>query len=260
MNITPFALAQRYLAITDAALPSRITALYLTGSVALDDYVPGQSDVDFVAVTSSGLTHAECDRLEEVHVALVEPAAPHFDGIYVTPDDLRSDPTTVRTGAFVLEGRFTRGESFEANPPTWLILHDHPLPVRGPARPQVFHDRAVLERWTRQNLQTYWRDQLERLDRGRAALRRDRDRLNRAIAWSVPGVARLHHTLATGTNTSKTGACRYALEQFPRWKDLIYEALALRAGRAIATREPAVRLADLVAYMETVITSALAES
>ena len=59
----------RYLELIDAALPERIAGLYLTGSIALGDYRPGQSDIDFVAVTNNRLS---AEELEEVEALLKE--------------------------------------------------------------------------------------------------------------------------------------------------------------------------------------------
>lgn len=42
-----------YQARIDAEAPGLLQGLYLVGSLALDDYRPGVSDVDFVAVTES---------------------------------------------------------------------------------------------------------------------------------------------------------------------------------------------------------------
>ncbi|MBO0694234.1 MAG: nucleotidyltransferase domain-containing protein, partial [Acidimicrobiaceae bacterium] len=40
----------RYLRLADLWLPGRVTGWYLVGSLALDAFRPGRSDVDFVAV------------------------------------------------------------------------------------------------------------------------------------------------------------------------------------------------------------------
>lgn len=39
-----------YLRLAYERLPDRISGLYLIGSLALDDYRPGQSDIDFVTI------------------------------------------------------------------------------------------------------------------------------------------------------------------------------------------------------------------
>ena len=44
-----------YARLVDEKLPERIRGLYLTGSLALDDYRPGRSDIDFVAVSDTAL-------------------------------------------------------------------------------------------------------------------------------------------------------------------------------------------------------------
>jgi hypothetical protein len=59
-----------YLRLLDERLPGRVTGLYLVGSVALDAYQPGQSDIDFVAVTDTPLSNAELYELGSLHVNL----------------------------------------------------------------------------------------------------------------------------------------------------------------------------------------------
>src|SRR5712692_5094651 len=53
-----------------------------------------------------------------------------------------------------------------------------------------------------------------------------------AAAWCVLGVSRLHHLLATGAMTSKSGAGRHALAVFDsQWQAIIHEALRARESR-----------------------------
>lgn len=44
-----------YLEVADRLEPGLVEGLYLQGSIALGDYRPGVSDIDFVAVTSRPL-------------------------------------------------------------------------------------------------------------------------------------------------------------------------------------------------------------
>ena len=46
-------LVAAYLTLVDAEVPGLVEGLYLTGSLALDEFRPGRSDVDFVAVTAA---------------------------------------------------------------------------------------------------------------------------------------------------------------------------------------------------------------
>ena len=50
-----------FLVEADAALPAFIRSFYLVGSIALDDYRPGGSDIDFIAVTPARLVSATVD-------------------------------------------------------------------------------------------------------------------------------------------------------------------------------------------------------
>jgi predicted nucleotidyltransferase len=87
---------EAYLAAIDAHLPDRLSAFYLVGSIALGDYRPGASDIDFVAVTPTLLVNTELETLAALHVVLHAAMPSLFlSGIYVTPDDLLRDPRTL---------------------------------------------------------------------------------------------------------------------------------------------------------------------
>jgi hypothetical protein len=59
-----------YARLVDDRLPGRIRGLYLAGSLALDDYRPGRSDIDFVAVSDTALQPSELETLRQVHAEL----------------------------------------------------------------------------------------------------------------------------------------------------------------------------------------------
>ena len=83
-----------YLEIVDREAPGLIEGLYLTGSVALGEFPPHTSDVDFVAVTAAPPDSAAVLALSRAHRRLREPhARPFFDGRYVTwADALQTFP------------------------------------------------------------------------------------------------------------------------------------------------------------------------
>lgn len=248
--------AARYLDLADEAFPGRIEALYLVGSTALGDYVPGKSDIDFAAVTSQPFHSTDEARLRRIHTHLQRAVhRPWFDGIYVTWNDLQRDPTTIVRAPHTHEGVFALDRGFEANPSVWLHLARHPLSVRGPAHPAVWHDPAVVRDWNRANLNTYWQSLLAQLKgvRFRLLMAARAAALDGPIEWCVPGPARLHYTIVTGDVVSKSDACDYALRVFPRFAALIEEALALRHGRAPSSRRRQERYHDLLRYMQTII-------
>jgi hypothetical protein len=238
--------------LLDTLLPGHVEGLYLVGSLALDDFQPGQSDVDFVAITPTPLQQDEIDRLAELH-ELLQSEYPDLrvDGIYVTQDDLARNPLELGPRPHHHEGEISVAPAFEANPAVWLTLRRHALPVLGPAQPDVRHDPEVLRSWTLDNLNSYWSGLVQQIRR--FVEQRAKPLPNDAVFWCISGVPRLHYTLATGDVTSKSGACLYSLEAFPeRFHPIIRTALAIRSGEADA----AVDARDVHAFMEHVIEDA----
>jgi hypothetical protein len=245
-----------YLRLIDEWLPARITGLYIVGSVALDDYQPGQSDIDFVAVTDNALRPSELEQLEQIHSKLRRTASrPKLDGVYVTWLELRVDPLGL-SAPYCLDGRFASSGGFAANPVTWHMMHRHRIPVRGPAEPIVRHDVELLRKWCCENLQSYWAGWVHgartRFVRRLFSLSRE------ATVWGVLGVTRLHATIKTGDILSKSAAGTYALEVFPpQWSPIIQEALGGRLGHSVTCyRNAFARRRDALAFIEYVILDA----
>ena len=59
-----------FLDTVDAEAPGLVEGLYLTGSVALDDFRPHESDIDFVAVMATHPDTASIATLERAHARL----------------------------------------------------------------------------------------------------------------------------------------------------------------------------------------------
>ena len=229
-----------YLGLVDVAVPGLVEGLYLVGSVALDDYRPGASDVDFVAVTAARPDPRIRAALGRVHRRLAR--RPRFEGVYVTWSELAADPASA--------GR---------DPVTWHTLAGHGLGVRGPERSSVavWTDEAALAAWCRTNLDSYWRRwhrqaSLPLSRRSLACLR------SWGPAWAVLGVSRLHYTIATGRITSKYGAGRYARDVFgPQWTPIVGECLRIRAGASLSYPGRLARRRDALAFLDMAIDDAL---
>jgi len=251
------ALVAAYLHRVDQELPGRLTGFYAVGSLALGDYRPGQSDIDFVAVTDSALASTELDTLRKIHARLgrIRPW-PKMDGVYVTWKDLRAAPAGL-SAPYCLNGRFFSTGAFAANPVTWATLRRHPFAFRGPAAPEVWHDDGSLRDWCRQNLEDYWMHWV-RAARTQA-IRRVFTLSRRARVWGVLGVTRLHATIRTGDIFSKTAAGAYASHAFSeQWAAVIEDALTGRLGGAAFFRlDTFRRRREALAYMEFVINDAL---
>lgn len=249
----------RFLQRADVLLPGRIEGYYLAGSLALDDYQPGQSDVDFVAVTTSPLQPIELDLLRELHATLhARRAKPGLDGVYVTWQHLAHDPAPL-SAPYHNDGRFGANGGFAANIVTWHTLHQSCVAVRGSTVPDIWRNDAVLRDWCRANLRSYWAGWVH------AARQRPIQKLygltRTAVIWGVLGVTRLHATILRGDILSKSAAGEYALETFPpQWAPIVREALAIRHGdRAGHFANPWARRQAMLAYMDFVMADAQGE-
>jgi len=219
-----------FIAGVERAAPGRLEGLYLYGSAALCDYRPGQSDLDFAAVSTAAWPPESLSRLGRLHARLARaPGQPAVDGLYLTWAELGGDPTrAVAPGA--LGGAVQRRGAFDANWAVWETLHRYPLALRGPTQPAVRTDAGGLKAFCLGNLASYWQPLAQRVA-AEGAL--DPDRAAAALLWCVPGVLRLAYTVATGDVTSKSGAVRWALARTQtRWAPILRRALALRQGRA----------------------------
>lgn len=239
--------------LIEARLPGQLEAFYLTGSVAQGDYRGGLSDIDFVAVLRGP---PDIAALSAAHAELAHRHRhPDCDGIYILPGELAEPPSG--TGVSVRGGQ-VRISADERHPVAWLMLADHGIALRGrqPDSRWIAADREAAIQYSRQNLQSYWRNWLDTRRRlvsvaGMALLSDD------AITWGALGVARLHATILRGEVPSKAGAAAHAQSAFPDHDRIIAEALRLRtdpAGRP-SYGTPLARRRDLIAFMDAVIGS-----
>jgi hypothetical protein len=268
-----------YLDAVDVEVPGLVEGLYLVGSVALGDFRPRTSDIDYLAVTAVRPEGSALAALRRVHHRLRARGRPYFDGVYVTWEDLARDPIHAGPGPSSHEGRFQPPRRGGCDPVAWHTLALHGVACRGPApdRITVRTDRSALAAWAVSNLDSYWRRLLRQAARsgslwGAATL------TPYGAVWIVTGVSRMHYTLATGGICSKEDSCRYALATFPeRWHRVVNEAARIRradfAGSGIAGtatdalrylgpgrplyRRPWARRTDVLAFGDVVITDAI---
>ena len=255
-------LTQAFLANADQEAPGLVQGLYLTGSVALGDFRPHTSDVDFVIITEHHLTGDDLGALRRAHSRTRHQVpGPQFNGVHLTWGDLNRDSAECGPVPSVTNGRFRARAGADVNPVTWHVLADHGVTVRGPhpVELDVWDEPESLRAWSLGSLDEQWRRWREKAGRlvtprGLAALG------SLAPSWSVLSVSRLHFTLKTGEITSKSGAGRYALHAFPeRWQRIVNECLRVRRGaQAPSLYESALaRRRAALDYIEMVLDDAL---
>lgn len=246
-----------WLAHIDARAPGLVTGLYLRGGLAFGEWIPGRSDVDFVATLAHRPRGAEVDAIEDSHRALAGdlPGVP-FDGLHLLAEDLTRAPALCPDVPCVLHHHFEAEAAHDVNAVTWHELAERGVTVRGPAAATlgIWTDAAGLVAFTRDNLDTYWRATSQALSAqpGEGAY-------PDACCWCVLGVARLHHLLVTGRLTSKSGAGRWGLGHYPaRFHRVLREALRVRGGGAEEyAGDPDARGHDVAAFTAYVVESGM---
>ncbi|WP_435591425.1 nucleotidyltransferase domain-containing protein [Nocardia sp. bgisy118] len=264
-----------FLTAVDGLAPGLVTGFYLVGSVALGDFRPRgagggrlhtASDIDFVVVTDHRLEREspEMVALAEAHARTVAALPrPNFDGVVLTWADLAAGPSGCPEVPCAQESRFTPAGRSGINPVTFCELAWHGIAVRGPQPTDLdlWADQKALREFTVDNLRAYWRPWWQQ--------HRQRRPMPLIVGvspwfpvWAVLGVSRLHHLLATGSMTSKSGAGRYAQRMFdPCWQRIIAESLHLRTNGAEghrSYRNPLARRRDTLAFLDATIDAALA--
>ncbi|WP_034807766.1 hypothetical protein [Intrasporangium oryzae] len=241
-------------ALVDDALPGLLDGLYLHGSIGFDGEFHAGSDIDFVATVTRRPTDVDIEALRHVHAELGKRwPSPAYDGFYVLESDLAGRPADVPEGPGVLHEWFDVGHHGDVKEITWRELRDHGVTLRGrPLRDIEIHsDDAALHAATRDNLDTYWRAQLEAMEHHPREAS-----LPQAAEWGALGAPRLHHLLVTGRPTSKSGGGRWVLEAFPHRREIAEEALRVRERPdepSTYAADPDRRRRDLIALMSEVI-------
>lgn len=155
-----------YLDLVDECCPGLVEGLYLRGSLGFGEWYPGQSDVDFTAVTGPRTTPEQRRMLREVHARVGETfVRPPFDGFYVTWADLARPSYDCPDVPCILAGHWRDEGKADVGAVSWHELAWHGVHVRGPRLDEVeiWTDLRALQEHSHQNLSDYWAPSLDRL-------------------------------------------------------------------------------------------------
>jgi hypothetical protein len=223
---------ETYLDELERTMPRFVDGVYLTGSVALSDFHPAWSDIDFVTVVHDVPDTRQRTLLADIHqrVARRQPK-PRLDGYYLRWEDLAAlpDPRTT-LGLQANGGVLHFGPNWVPSILTWHELTEHGLHVHGPGLEQraIARDEEMLRDWCLGSIEKHWTPWWYRNAKlwsgsGIGSLG------GWAPASGVLGVTRIHYMLTTGRVTSKCGAGEWALTVCEReWRRLLEECLRIR--------------------------------
>jgi hypothetical protein len=207
-------------------LPDFLKALYVGGSIALDEFNPHFSDVDFVAPIDHPATNDEMGVLREIQKE-VEQHYPRWklSGMYLLESELGKYEGEVENLIGFHDGVLRVHNNFELNPITWWILKNHGIAVLGsdPHDLPIAVDSKVLVSWTQQNMNTYWKSWTQRPGRLVALF------TDWGVQWAVLGILRQFYTIREKKIITKRRAGDYALSVGPpQWHRIINEAIRVR--------------------------------
>jgi len=221
-------------------LGGKLVGLYLSGSLAYGDFVPGRSDIDLQAVVQSPLTGDELRSAEQLHKDIERRTpewASRIECSYV-PLELMHEltpPATPRPwwgfGTFYAEA--PAGNEWIIN---HYLLSKHGITLVGPD----FNDLIPpieIDDVRRASARDLFQEWVPKID--------DAEWLSNSHhqSYLVLNLCRILHTVIRGEPSSKKVAGKWAKATYPQWKSLIEEAETWRYGGVMK------RQADAVAFL-----------
>lgn len=210
--------------------PGFIDGIYLTGSLTVNDFYPGKSDIDFLVLCKTLPDKQTAARIKQVHKSIEKRyAQPRLSGSYLAAGSLYADdPESIPTLSY--HAGSVHYQHFDMAPVALAELKFNAYTVlgRNAGTLPVEITRQQMDDFLHRNIHSYWRKWMER----HAAIFKRKILLflfPRLTEWAVLGVARQIYTLQTGKITSKRAAGFYCLTFLPdRFHPIIRQAIAIR--------------------------------
>jgi len=237
-----------FLARIQVILGDRFRGMYLDGSLALGDFDPHSSDIDFVVTTDVPLSDAHFVVLRDMHARFDDSGSPwatEVEAVYIPQEILRRDAP-----APVWVPRIERGATLvkEHLDSSWIvhwsILRDHGVVVMGPdLRPLIDPIAPQDLRRAMAALGELW---LEAARHDRVALQQRGGQI-----YMVRTLCRMLYTLNCGAIVSKPVAARWVQQRLGlRWAALIERAVAWRKDPASQETPSETEISDTLALVE----------
>lgn len=223
-----------YISLFHEHIPNALEGLYLHGSIALNAYINGSSDIDFIAIVNVHLTEEEVKILSNIHRDLKSKyKKTGMDGCYLLWEDIGKKQTEIKKCLYVNEGKIG-WSNHVINPITWWILRDKGISIIGPKITSFNFDvdESVLADYVLNNMNTYWQNRMNTIARfKRIMLLLPNKLVDQEVQWSITGMLRQYYTLKEHEIISKVDASKNAMNYMPeRWHNIINEALSIREG------------------------------
>jgi hypothetical protein len=210
-----------------ALLGSRLQGMYLVGSLALGDFDPRSSDIDFVVLTDTDSADDLFGKLQDLHAQFAaggSPWANSIEAVYVPYAALRqiapgaSHYPQIERGTQLFTAPLEDGWVFQCitlREQAVVLAGPDPRTLVDPVNPQDIRSAAaaIAGRWIEQAA----------TDPAWLAWVRQRD----SQVFVILTLCRMLYSLATGSVASKPRAAEWARKEFGgRWAALIERSLA----------------------------------
>jgi len=247
-----------YLQVLNAKLPDLVESFYISGSIALNDYHPGKSDIDFVCLINRDLKFSEMKIIERIHKKIRSKHPKQLlEGSYVTQKQLGKLDGDMGPVIY-FDGKKIRHDDKSGNAGivAWFMLKKYGITIIGkpPEHYIPYINIDDLVSYVQLNANTYWAEWTEMASKsfsvdGMSTL------FGRKVEWGVLGIARLYYTMHEGDIVSKYKAGKYVLGNVPpNFSRILKEALRIRKGESKSYyNSPFKRRKDTLLFMRYMI-------
>jgi predicted nucleotidyltransferase len=219
-------------------IPDTVESVYVYGSTALNAFIEGSSDIDFLVFVNRTLTPSDIQLIMEAHED-IEPALSGLDimGAYMRQEDVGKYVGEISPVPTYFDKKIQPDGDGDLNPVTWWILQRYGICVYGQHMSfnyEISSDELI--QYVIENMNSYWAGWIDRLEQklnspGMTEHTVTLERNDFAVEWCTLGMLRQFYTIREHDVTSKIGAGEYGLTLLPeRWHGLIREAIAIKRG------------------------------
>lgn len=235
LSFTPFEDVNEILGVLlqeiRGVLTDQLVGMYLHGSLAIGDFNPDTSDIDFLVVTGNKISEQCMASLMAMHsrIASIDSTwSSELEGSYIPRDAVRRyNPADCH------HPRLERGETLriESHDSDWVIqrhiIYHHGVVIAGPP-PKDLIDPVLPDDVRQAVLDLLWWWELQLADTSLIQVSGYR-------TYAILTMCRILYTLEHGTIVTKPTAAHWAEDTLgERWSDLIGKALRWRSGKSMA--------------------------
>jgi predicted nucleotidyltransferase len=228
----------------EAILGEKLTGLYLYGSLVWGDFDPDISDIDLLAVTDGDLDQAEFERLEKMHLDLLEQFKRwdnRLEIAYYAAQGLQTFKTARRQIAVISPGEpFNLKEAGYDWLINWYVVQEKGQKLYGPDFKTLIEPISKDEfvQWVKQQVED-WREYVTHTHDSRPYQ-----------AYTILTMCRALRAFETGEQVSKRAAARWAQARFPEKAGIIQKALEWRQDHRNRAIDHAATYPEAVGFVE----------